>query len=84
MNRYEIRIIETIEVNGEIQGGDDIWINMFKTEKVAIKYAKKISFLKKYKGIKIYEVFIRFVDEENDIVSVWFVKNGIITHNDKG
>jgi hypothetical protein len=84
MKEYEVRFVEAIKRDGEIQGGDDHCIKIFKTEKSAIKYGKKKSFQKTYRGAKVHEIFIRCLDEENDRVSVWFIKDGKITHKDVG
>jgi hypothetical protein len=95
MNKeYEVRFVEQIRKDndgklsrsGEIQGGDDHFIKSFKTEKAALKYGKKKSFQKTFmKGNKkVHEVYIRCRDEEEDTVENWYIKNGKVTHHDKG
>ena len=81
---YDVYFVEQIKRDGQTQGGDDECIKTFKTEKSAIKYGKKKSFQKTYQGKKVHEVFVRSVNEETDTVSVWFIKNGVITHKDVG
>jgi hypothetical protein len=87
MKSYDVYFVEqTKDCTGDICGGDDHCIKSFKTEGAAIRYGKNKSFQKTfYNGTKIvHEVYIRMYDEVTDRVSVWFIKDGKITHSDVG
>lgn len=83
---FRVCFIEQITRDGEVQGGDEQTLKVFKTKDAAIRYGKKRSFEKTFNNgtCIVHEVYIQAYDEKNDDNYIWFIKDGVITHSDVG
>ena len=82
---YFVQVLDLIvdERYGNMSG-DAHTVKSFSTKAPALALAKKLSLLTEYNGRKINETYVYMDIEYPYSHSVWFFKNGVLTHQDEG